>query len=725
MLDGDAQIPAERKPSRRKTGGIMKLRWKHFLVLLAASLVPLLAVTWITHNASRRLGKNISGKVQNTLTDTVRQEMVRATRSYAALSLLGGFASEQAIQRLAAQAELALALPPPPETRLYYAADFDDPRSAPKDMAPSKNHPIHSEDGVVSHKHVSREHPNFLLAPGTNKAVVAKDIARFARLSATLKRFGHEYGEGLIWVYASLESGLHISYPGHGGYPTGYDPRKRHWYEIAKKSKIPTWHPMVDATTRQLTLTVSMPFRRPDGSLAGVAGMDIKIAHALVESETTSRWSQKMSSFIVGKETNSGSKKGKIWVISSQEKTAPSDSKSGGKIFRQNPEIEEMFHRIKNKKSGYLDMPYKGVNSLWTYAAMIANQYFVIVLPKSEIMTLPEEVGQMFIGYSKDQRKITGIVVVLALLFVSIIAFFTSRISTGHILTVIDAWKRLAKGDFSVRLKARIKDERVQLVHAFNKIVPKIEEHMRMSRALGLAQEVQQSLLPQSDPLLAGFDIAGTSIYCDETGGDYYDLIETNRGGQAGLAIVVGDVSGHGVSSALLMATARALVMLRASMPGEAASIINDVNRHLSLDTAKTGNFMTFFYSELAERGTEVRWVRAGHDPALVYDPSIDAFDELKGQGVPLGFDDSIEYDSFQRRIETGQVIVIGTDGIWEMHNNTGEMFGKEALMEIIRDNHTASARQILDSVTEALEQFRGGEAAEDDITLVVIKVAQ
>jgi len=98
-------------------GGVMKLRWKHFLVLLVASLVPLLAVTWITQNASRRLGQSISGKAQNTLTDTVRQEMVRATRSYyATLSLLGGFASEQVIQRLAAQAELALALPPPPDT---------------------------------------------------------------------------------------------------------------------------------------------------------------------------------------------------------------------------------------------------------------------------------------------------------------------------------------------------------------------------------------------------------------------------------------------------------------------------------------------------------------------------------------------------------------------------------------------------------------------------------
>jgi sigma-B regulation protein RsbU (phosphoserine phosphatase) len=340
-------------------------------------------------------------------------------------------------------------------------------------------------------------------------------------------------------------------------------------------------------------------------------------------------------------------------------------------------------------------------------------------------MTLPEEVGQMFVGYSKDQTAITGVTVVLALLFVGIVAFFTSRFSTGHILTIIDAWKRLAKGDFSVRLKPRMKDERDQLIHAFNDIVPKIEEHMRMSNALGLAQEVQQSLLPQSDPSLPGFDIAGASIYCDETGGDYYDFIETNRDGQIRLSVVVGDVSGHGVSSALLMATARALIMLRSSMPGEAAGIINDVNRYLSLDTAQTGNFMTFFYCELTERETEVRWVRAGHDPALVYDPSTDAFDELKGQGLALGLDDSFEYDSYHRRIEPGQVIMIGTDGIWEMRNQVGEMFGKKALMEIIRNNQSASARKIVDTVTDALERFQGDEAPEDDITLVVIKVDQ
>ncbi len=696
----------------------MKLRWKYFLVLVCASLIPLLAVTSTTKNTSRHLGETISARARTTITDTVRQEMVRATRSYAMVSSLGGFASEQALQKLATQATLALALPPPMAIPpFYFAADFDDPRKAPEDLMPSANHPIRTQDGQVSYKYISRAHPNFLLAPGTVQADVAADIARLSRLGAPLKSLGMQYGDGLIWAYASLESGVHISYPGHGGYPRDYDPRKRHWYESAKKRGGPIWNPVVDATTGQLTLTVSVPFKYPDGSLAGVAAMDIKIAHALVQSETESRWSQNMSTFIVGED------QGKVWVLSSQDhKYDFNISKTTGE-FSQNAELEELFRRIKNKESGYLDMPYRGVDSLWAYAGLMAGQYFVIVVPKSEIMTLPEEVGQMFVGYAKRLGNITGIAVVLALIFVGIVALFTSRISTDYILTIIDALKRLAKGDFSVRLKATMKDERNQLAQAFNEIVPKIEEHMRMRNALGLAQEVQQSLLPQRDPSLPGFDIAGASIYCDETGGDYYDFIQTSRGDYAGLAVVVGDVSGHGVSSALLMATARALIMLRASMPGEAASIINDVNRYLSLDTAHTGNFMTFFYCELTARKTEVQWVRAGHEPALVYDPGKDTFDELRGKGMALGLDDTVAYESFHRRMEPGQIVLIGTDGIWEMHNQAGEMFGKEALMQVIRKHQAASARQIVNAVVAALEQYRGNEQPEDDVTMVVIKV--
>lgn len=704
----------------------MKLRWKYFLVLLGASLIPLLTSALISQNTSRRLGKTISEEARTTLTETVRREMVVAARNYAAITVRGKLSIELALQLLAAQAELALTLPPHEHDKIFNASDFDDPKTAPKDMAPSAIHLIRSKGGAVSKKRISLKHPNFLLAPGVQKAAVAEDIARFTRLIPTLRSLGAQFGDQIYWAYASLETGVHISYPGHGGYPKGYDPRKRPWYLAAQKAKHLTWSPpIVDATTNQLTFTLSMPFNRPDGSTAGVAAIDVQIRDVLLEREVSSQWSRSMSSFLVSTEVDSISKEKKYWVMSSREGIPQEGRKEDREESGQDHDFGELFNRIKNKKHGSLDMPFNGVDSIWAYAAVFPDLHFVIVVPKSVIMTLPDEIGQMFVGYAKDQSAITGLTVMLALFFIGMVALFASHISTGYMLNIISAWRKLAGGDFSVRLRVHMNDERDQMTGAFNEIVPKLEEHMRMTNALGLAKKVQQSLLPENDPLLHGFDIAGSSIYCDETGGDYYDFIETRRGGQPSLAVVVGDVSGHGVSSALLMATARALIMLRSSMPGEAAAIINDVNRQLSLDAVKTGNFMTFFYCELSEGEKEIRWVRAGHDPALVYDPVKDEFNELKGRGLALGLDSAFEYDSFRCQLESGQIVLIGTDGIWEMHNKAGEMFGKEALMEIIRGYRKAPARRIVDAVTEALDRFRENEAPEDDITMVVIKVGR
>jgi sigma-B regulation protein RsbU (phosphoserine phosphatase) len=335
-------------------------------------------------------------------------------------------------------------------------------------------------------------------------------------------------------------------------------------------------------------------------------------------------------------------------------------------------------------------------------------------------MGLPEDIVEMFFSYTQGQAAIYVTAVILVLVFVTCIAFFTSRASTKRAMKIVDAFRRLALGDFSVRLNFRLKDERNLMITTFNEIVPKLEEHLRMSTALGVAQEIQQSLLPKDDPTLQGFDISGSSVYCDETGGDYYDFINID---QDRLAVVVGDVSGHGVSSALLMATARALIMLRASMPGQAAEIINDVNKQLSLDSYQTGDFMTFFYCELTWTERKVCWVRAGHDPALLYDSHTGEFDELKGHGLALGVDYTFEYDEFHRTLAPGQTVLIGTDGIWEMHNEVGEMFGKDRVKEIIRNNISATAKEIIAAITDALNKFRGSKQPEDDITMVVIKV--
>jgi sigma-B regulation protein RsbU (phosphoserine phosphatase) len=707
----------------------MKLRWRYFIVLLIASLVPMVAVTVVSQQASKNLGKSISAQTQKALMETVRREIVSATENYAMITRRSKSSYEFALHALIREVGIILNLPLPELTKIYFAKDFEDPKTAPEDLASSLVHMKILENGRLLPKMISYNHPNFLVAPRVNREDVSDVISKFTRLSPALKGIAREMDDSLFWVYVCSESGVHISYPGHGGYPMGYDPRQRPWYVRAKKRGTLTWGPpIVDATTHQLTFTVSAPFFKTDGSFAGVAAIDILIPIILLKNLISSQWSTNMSSFLIGQSDVTEGGKKKLWMLSQEIQAYSTEYMAEGSkaeiSFEDNQKkLYQLTQHFKNKKSGSFEMQYQGVASVWAFASIFSDLHFVIVAPKSIVMGLSEEVGESFSSYTRGQTNISIAAVCIVIIFVASLALFFSRMNTKNLISIVNGFKQLGQGDFTAKLAIRFNDERDLIVETFNQIVPKIEEHMRMSKALGLAQEVQQSLLPQSDPSFPGFDIAGASLYCDETGGDYYDFIETNRGGQAGLAVVVGDVSGHGVSSALLMATARALIMLRASMPGEAARIINDVNRYLSLDTAQTGNFMTFFYCELTKHEKEIRWVRAGHDPALIYDPSTGAFDELKGQGLALGLDDSFEYESFHRRIETGQVIMIGTDGIWEMHNKAGEMFGKNALMQIIRNNYTASACQIVDTVTDALDQFRGDEAPEDDITMVVIKV--
>ncbi len=243
-------------------------------------------------------------------------------------------------------------------------------------------------------------------------------------------------------------------------------------------------------------------------------------------------------------------------------------------------------------------------------------------------------------------------------------------------------------------------------------------------KALALAGEVQKSLLPQDKPLVKGLDIAGRNVSCDEIGGDYYDFLWRRETTSGPFSVVVGDISGHGVDSALLMTTARAFLRMRASQPGSISEIITAMNHHLALDVLQTGRFMTLFYMTIDPKEKRLDWVRAGHDPALLYDPVRDEFEELKGSGIALGVKDEFDYRENQKDgLSNGQIIAIGTDGIWEALNRQGEMFGKNRLREIIRGNAGASAANILSAVYDELNQFTEGQRSEDDITLVIIKV--
>ena len=243
-------------------------------------------------------------------------------------------------------------------------------------------------------------------------------------------------------------------------------------------------------------------------------------------------------------------------------------------------------------------------------------------------------------------------------------------------------------------------------------------------KSLELAAEVQKNLLPQKNIRIEGLDIAGRSVPCEEIGGDYFDYLYGEEYSRRPFDVVVGDITGHGVDAALLMTSARTFLRMRSSQPGSISQIVNEMNRHLTRDVLDTGRFMTLLYMTIDTDNGHLRWVRAGHDPAIIYDPVQDKFEELKGSGLALGLDEEFAYkENVKAELTSGQIIAIGTDGIWEAFNSDGEMYGKERFHSIIRKNASAEANDILNAIYSDLDSFRSGLKPEDDITLVVIRI--
>jgi sigma-B regulation protein RsbU (phosphoserine phosphatase) len=246
----------------------------------------------------------------------------------------------------------------------------------------------------------------------------------------------------------------------------------------------------------------------------------------------------------------------------------------------------------------------------------------------------------------------------------------------------------------------------------------------RMDFDMEVAASVQQGFLPKDAPPLPGFDVAGESLPCDATGGDYYDFIMREDGEAGQVCLVgVGDVTGHGIQAALLMASVRAFLRSRLLAPGGPAAIASDVNRLLAADLGLTGRFMTLFLLEICPALGRVRYVRAGHDPALLFDPATGTFTELGGRGIPLGIDRDWRYEeNVVEDLPPGALLALGTDGIWEARSASDEMYGKERLRQVLRRAAAGDARTVARTVLADIEAFLRGEPRSDDVTLVVIK---
>jgi len=259
-------------------------------------------------------------------------------------------------------------------------------------------------------------------------------------------------------------------------------------------------------------------------------------------------------------------------------------------------------------------------------------------------------------------------------------------------------------------------------------IVRDISDRQRMleiSRSLNVAKKVQQHLLPFSPPEIKGFDIFGQSLYCEETGGDYFDFIHPRRGNESFLGVVVGDVSGHGIPAALLMAMTKGMLRLEAERQGDKPEgLFNTLNRHL-YRAMGDADFLTLFYGILDPIKRSFTWNSAGHGPILWFRRKKGHIEELSTTGPPLGVVPSAIYDRCGPiTLGEGDILFVGTDGIWESRNPAGEMFGTARLRQVLATWADRSASDIFSVIVDKVKSFCASERQQDDMTLLIIKVA-
>jgi sigma-B regulation protein RsbU (phosphoserine phosphatase) len=295
---------------------------------------------------------------------------------------------------------------------------------------------------------------------------------------------------------------------------------------------------------------------------------------------------------------------------------------------------------------------------------------------------------------------------------------------TDPVHQLAQAATRLAEGDFDAKVDIRNTDEFIHLGNIFNALGDSLKEREQMKQSLALAKGIQQELLPTAAPQCPGFEVFGTSHYCDETGGDYYDFITLRRAGTDYLGIALGDVSGHGIGSALVMAAARGILRTLADDHLlEPQAIFEGLNRHLSHDTADD-NFMTLFYAVLNPVNKKMLWLSAGQAPVFLYQNN--QIHELGSSGIPLGIIADSDYGAAEQiAFSPGDILLLCTDGVWETCNSNNKMFGTEQLKTLLYQYADQSAETIAGEIITSLNNFRGQRPQDDDITLMVIKASE
>ncbi|MDA1052878.1 MAG: SpoIIE family protein phosphatase [Planctomycetota bacterium] len=242
-------------------------------------------------------------------------------------------------------------------------------------------------------------------------------------------------------------------------------------------------------------------------------------------------------------------------------------------------------------------------------------------------------------------------------------------------------------------------------------------KRLEAEREISVAGTVQQSLFPDEAPPLAGFDIAGAVYPAKHGSGDYYDFIPM---ADDSLGVVLGDVSGHGLGSALLMARTQAHLRALVETQSDVGQVVTRANR--LMHTGGSRRFVTLFFARIAPRARSFNYACAGHQGYLL-SAAGDAR-ALAGTTPPLGvLEDLVVASSPVTELAAGDIIVVTTDGVNESMSPDRALFGEQRLLDVVRANRDRSSQEIVRALYKAARKFTEGGRQVDDIAAIVVKV--
>jgi sigma-B regulation protein RsbU (phosphoserine phosphatase) len=313
-----------------------------------------------------------------------------------------------------------------------------------------------------------------------------------------------------------------------------------------------------------------------------------------------------------------------------------------------------------------------------------------------------------------------------------LVGFTINRRITQSINDLYRGTMALQQGDLQHRIPVRRHDQLGLLAHSFNqmsgsitRLLEEVTEKKRLEQELEIAREVQASLFPKQLPHAPGMAVFGGCEPARVVSGDYYDFILMD---DTLLHIIVGDISGKGISAALLMANLQAairnqLMTLKepAAEDPEAsmASLMKELNLQI-YQNSPSEKYATLFALRYDAASRRLAYCNAGHLPPYLF---IDgSFQRLEVGGTVLGLLSEASYSAASVELPAGATLAIFTDGVTEAANEKDEEFGEDRLLEALRESRYFTPEGIYQYVIARVRQWQGNMKQHDDITLIIAK---